>query len=171
MIITETERLTLRHIAAGDAPHIHALLTDADFLAQIGDRGVKTLADARAAIANRFIPAYAAGIGMFAVVERSSGTWLGMAGLVDREGLDHIDVGYAFLPIARGKGYAREAVRAVLAWATAQGIAPIVAIVNADNLRSIAILRAVGLMPSHTIRLPNADHDVVLFVPADGLRD
>lgn len=166
MIVTETDRLILRHIATGDAPHIHALLTDADFLAQIGDRGVKTLADARAAIANRFVPAYAAGIGMFAVIERSSGVWLGMAGLVDREGLDHIDVGYAFLPTARGKGFATEAVRAVLDLAEARGIAPVVAIVNAENAPSIRILEAVGLRAARAIRLPGATRDVMFYVPA-----
>ena len=167
MIVTETDRLILRRIAAGDAPQIHALLTDPDFLAQIGDRGVKTLADARVAIADRFIPAYAAGIGMFAVIERSSAAWLGMAGLVDRDGLDHIDVGYAFLPSARGKGYAREAVRAVLDLAEARGIAPVVAIVNAENAPSIRILEAAGLHASRTIRLPGATRDVILYVPPD----
>ncbi len=167
MIVTETDRLILRHVTLDDAPQIHALLTDPDFLAQIGDRGVKTLADARVAIAERYVPAYADGIGMFAVIDRASGAWLGMAGLVKREGLDHIDVGYAFLPAGRGKGYALEAVRAAMAWAAAHGIAPIVAIVSPGNARSIAILEGIGLTSSHAIRLPGADHDVMLFVPPD----
>ncbi len=167
MIVTETDRLILRHIAPADAGRIHALLTDADFLAQIGDRGVKTLADAEVAIAERYMPAYAAhGFGMFAVIDRASGAWLGMAGLVDRDGLDHVDVGYAFLPATRGRGYALEAVRGVMAWAAARGIAPVVAIVNPDNARSIAVLEKIGLVPDRHIRLPKADHDVMLYIPS-----
>ncbi len=167
MIVIETDRLILRHVTPDDAPHIHALLTDADFLAQIGDRGVKTLDDARVAITERYVPAYACGTGMFAVVDRENGAWLGMAGLVDRDGLDHVDVGYAFLPAGRGKGYALEAVRGVMGWAAAKGIAPIVAIVSPENARSIAILEAVGLTASHAVRLPGTDHDVTLFEPPE----
>lgn len=167
MIVTETDRLILRHIVADDAPHLHALLTDADFLAQIGDRGVATLDDARTAIRDRFAPAYDAGVGMFAVIERDTGAWLGMAGLVDRDGLDHVDVGYAFLPVARGRGFAIEAVRAVLGWGAGAGHAPIVAIVNPDNARSIRILEAVGLRAAHPLRLPGGMRDVILYVPHD----
>ena len=167
-IVTETNRLILRHIAPEDAAHIHALLTDADFLAQIGDRGVKTLAEAKTAIAERYVPGYTRdGFGMFAVIERASGEWLGMAGLVNRDGLDHVDVGYAFLPAARGRGYAIEAVRAVLAWAAARDIAPIVAIVSPGNARSIAVLDKVGMVPDRRVRLPSADHDVILYIPRD----
>lgn len=168
MIVTTTDRLVIRHIEPADAPHIHALLTDADFLANIGDRLVKTLADAEVAIRDRYVPAYATdGFGMFAVIARDGGAWLGMAGLVNRDGLDHVDVGYAFLPAGRGRGYALEAVRAVMEWAERQGVAPIVAIVNPDNTRSITILDKIGLVPSRRLRLPNADRDVILFVPGD----
>lgn len=168
MIVARTERLTLRHLAPADAPHIHALLTDVDFFANIGDRGVRTLADAEAALAERYIPAYAQdGIGMFAVIDRASGDWLGMAGLVDRPGLDHTDIGYAFLPAARGRGVALEAARAVLDWAKAHGIAPVVAIVDPGNVRSIAILDRLGLVPDRRLRLPGAEHDVILYIPKD----
>lgn len=167
MIVTETSRLILRHIEPGDAPFVHALLTDADFLANIGDRGVKTLADAERAIADRYLPGYERdGFGLFAVIERASGDWLGTAGLVRREGLDQVDIGYAFLPAGRGKGYALEAARGVMAWAAAQGIAPVVAIVSPGNAPSIAILETLGLVPDRPVRLPGADHDVILYVPA-----
>ena len=134
MIVTRTERLVIRHIAHADAPFIHELLTDPDFLAQIGDRGVKTLADAERVIAERFQAAYAAcGFAMFLVERAADSAKLGMCGLVDREGLDAVDIGYAFLPAARGHGYAYEAARAVLDWAAARGITPVVAIVTPGN--------------------------------------
>lgn len=165
-VIAETDRLILRELAPADAPFLHALLTDADFLANIGDRGVKTVEDAEVAIRDRYRAAYADhGFGMWAVEGKAEGVPLGMAGLVDRDGLDDIDIGYAFLPAARGRGYALEAARAVMALAAAKGIAPVVAIVNADNAKSIAVLEAIGLVADRPVRLPGADRDVMLFVP------
>lgn len=166
MIITETDRLTLREIDARDAAFIHALLTDPDFVAMIGSRGVETLADAERAVEEKYRAGYAEhGFGMWLVERTADGAKLGMAGLVRRDGLDHVDVGYAFLPAARGAGYATEAVRAVLAWGAGRGIAPIVAIVNAENAPSRAILARVGMVPDRTVRLPGATRDVMLYVP------
>ncbi|KQN25874.1 hypothetical protein ASE86_06685 [Sphingomonas sp. Leaf33] len=167
MTITETARLTLREIVASDAAFIHALLTDPDFVAMIGSRGVETLADAERAVQEKYRAGYAQhGFGMWLVERTADGEKLGMAGLVRRDGLDHVDVGYAFLPAARGAGYATEAVRAVLDWAAARGIAPVVAIVNQENAPSRAILGRVGMVPDRTLRLPGADRDVLLYVPA-----
>ncbi|MBN2971432.1 GNAT family N-acetyltransferase [Roseomonas aeriglobus] len=167
-MITETDRLTLREIVATDAPFIHQLLTDPDFLAMIGDRGVKTLEDAERAVEEKFRASYAQhGFGMWLVEGKAEGAKLGMAGLVRRDGLDHVDVGYAFLPAARGAGYATEAVRAVLDWAAVRGIAPVVAIVNAENGPSRAILNRVGMVPDRTLRLPGATRDVMLYVPTN----
>ncbi|SOB79022.1 Protein N-acetyltransferase, RimJ/RimL family [Sphingomonas guangdongensis] len=166
MIVTETERLVIREMEVGDAVPLHALLTDADFLRNIGHRGVDTVAEAEAAIVERYRPAYARhGDGMWAVVERGSGAWVGMAGLVRRPGIDHPDIGFALLPAGRGKGYAREAAGAVSAWATARGIAPVVAIVNPENAASRAVLAGLGLVPDRPIRLPGGDADVLLYVP------
>jgi ribosomal-protein-alanine N-acetyltransferase len=167
LIVTQTARLTLRHVAPGDEPHVLALLTDADFLANIGDRGVHSIADAEQWVRIKMPAAYAEhGFGMFAVVERATGVWVGIAGLVRREGLDHVDVGYALLPDARGKGYALEAARGVLDWATEQGHAPVVAIVSPGNARSISVLEALGMVASELRRMPGAEHDVMLYVPA-----
>ena len=165
-MVLETERLIVRELVGADAPFIHALLTDADFRANIGHRGVDTLEDAERAIGERFRAAYAQhGFGMWAVEGKAEGRTLGMAGLVRREGLEHVDVGYAFLPEARGRGYAKEAARGVLDWAGARGIAPVVAIVNADNAGSIRVLETLGLVVDKAVRLPGADQDVMLYVP------
>jgi len=166
--ILETDRLILREIVPADGAFIHALLTDPDFLTHIGDRGVKTLEDAERVIVERFQAGYAEnGFGMWLVEGRADGAKLGFAGLVRREGLAHVDVGYAFLPAARGHGYAGEAVRGVLGWAAERGIAPVVAIVSAANAASIRVLAAAGLVPGGTLRLPGMTRDVLLYIPAD----
>ena len=167
-MILETDRLILRELMPADAPFIHRLLTDPDFLTHIGDRGVTTLEDAARAIPERYQAGYAKhGFGMWLVEGKAEGVKLGLAGLVRREGLDHVDVGYALLPEARGRGYAGEAVRGVLAWAAARGIAPVVAIVNPDNVASIRVLKGVGLVADRSVRLPGGTRDVLLYIPAD----
>lgn len=167
MIVVETPRLILRHIEPGDAVFIHALLTDADFLAMIGDRGVRTLEDAHRVIPEKFEASYRDhGFGMYAVEGKAEGVPLGMAGLVRRDGLDDVDVGYAFLPTGRGRGYAYEAARAVLDLAKDWGIAPVVAIVSPGNAASIRVLDKLGLVADRLVRMPNADDDVMLYVPA-----
>lgn len=168
MVIARTPRLTLREIEPRDAAFVHALLTDPDFLTHIGDRGVKTLADAEIAIAERYRPGYAQhGFGMWLVERTADGAPLGMAGLVRRDGLDHVDVGYAFLPAGRGAGYAYEATRAVIAWAGERNIAPVVAIVSAENTASRTLLTKLGLVADRPVRLPGGTRDVMLYIPAD----
>jgi RimJ/RimL family protein N-acetyltransferase len=167
-IILETERLILREIEPGDAPFLHALLTDADFRANIGHRGVDTIEDAVRVIPERYHAIYRAhGFGMWVVEPRGGGAPLGMAGLVRRDGLDDVDLGYAFLPAARGHGYALEAARGVLAWAAAHAIDPVVAIVSEGNAGSIRVLERLGLVADRLIRLPGGTHDVMLYRPKD----
>ncbi len=165
--IIETDRLNLRELEEGDAPFLHALLTDADFLRNIGHRGVDTIADATRAIRDRYRASYAAnGWGMYLVEDKADRTALGMAGLVKRDGLDDVDVGFALLPGARGRGFAFEAAQGVLDWATQRGIAPVVAIVSPGNSPSIGVLGRLGYRPERSLRLPGADDEVMLYVPA-----
>lgn len=166
MIVAETPKLMLREVVATDAAFVHALLTDPDFLRHIGHRGVDTLADAERTIETKYRASYVEhGFGMWVIEGKAEGVPLGLAGLVRREGLDHVDIGYAMLPAGRGKGYASEATRAVMGWAAAKGIAPVVAIVNPDNGASIAVLEKLGLVADRLVRLPGGAHDVMLYVP------
>ena len=149
------ERLTLRLLDDGDAEFMLELLNDADFLSQIGDRGVRTLEDARRYLAEGPLAGYARdGFGMWAVVTRHHGVRLGICGLVRREGLDAVDIGYAFLPDWRGKGYALEASQAVMALAREFfGLRRILAITALDNTASIRMLERLGFGFERTIRL------------------
>ncbi|MGH8028873.1 MAG: GNAT family N-acetyltransferase, partial [Arenimonas sp.] len=113
-----TARLRLRLLAEGDADFALELLNDAGFLAHIGDKGVRTREDARAYLCNGPLASYAAhGFGLWGVEPREGGALLGMCGLLQRDWLDAPDLGYAFLPAARGRGIAREAAEATLALA------------------------------------------------------
>jgi RimJ/RimL family protein N-acetyltransferase len=142
-----TERLDLRPLTLADASHMRALLTDPDWIRNIGDRNIHSDEAAAAYIEQKIRPSYEAdGFGFLAVIERASGAWLGIAGVVKRAVLEHPDVGFAFLPAARGKGYAREAAAAVLRETHDRlGFARVVAIVNPDNAASRRVLEAIGM--------------------------
>jgi ribosomal-protein-alanine N-acetyltransferase len=60
------------------------------------------------------------------------------------QALDAVEVGYTVFPEHRGRGYATEAVRALFAWATEQGVHRFVASVGPQNEPSLAIVRKLG---------------------------
>ena len=127
-----SERLELRKLTIVDAPFILELLNDGDFHRYIGDRGVRTLADAENYIQQGPAVSYARyGHGLYLVVRREDGARLGICGLIKRDTLAQVDIGYAFLPQYRGQGYAIEAAQAALADGKSRlGIGQVVAIVG-----------------------------------------
>lgn len=163
-----TERLSVRRLVPGtDDAFILRLLNEPSFIANIADRGVRTLEAARAYIENGPVAMYAKhGFGLWCVT-LPDGTPLGMCGLIKRDHLDDVDVGYAFLPEHWGRGYARESVEGALAWGRATlGLARIVAIVNPDNARSIRVLEKLHFRYERPIRMPGEETDIALYACA-----
>ncbi len=167
MSILETNRLTLNQFTVEDAPFIYTLLNDPDWLRFIGDRNIRSLADARDFIQNRLMANYEKfGFGFYLVTRKDSGESIGMCGLVKRDFLDDVDIGYAFLPQARGQGFAFEAAEAVMAYAqNVLHIPRIVAITDVDNVRSIRLLEKLGLYLQGQIPYPGENTAVNLFAP------
>ena len=149
-------RLRLRELEEGDAAFVLGLLNDPDFLAHIGDKGVRTLEDAVGYLRTGPLASYAAhGHGLWGVEAVDTGELLGMSGLLKRDWLDAPDLGYAFLPAARGRGIAREAAQAVLAVARSRFAMPrVVAIVSPANVASIRLLENVGFVADGTVVPP-----------------
>src|SRR5512133_2195823 len=99
MNILETERLILRKLTTDDAPFILDLLNQPSFIQYIGDRGVRTLDYARQYILNGPIASYERhGFVLYLALLKDSETPIGMCGLVKRDALADVDVGFAFLP-------------------------------------------------------------------------
>lgn len=163
--VATTERLTLRRLVEDDAPFMLELLNDDAFVRYIGDRGVRTIDEARAYIRDRTIAPYEQlGYGMYLVERRSDGAALGICGLVKRETLDHADIGFAFLPTARGGGYALESAQAVLEHAHADfGIERLLAIVSPENAPSVRLLERLGFAFERTTRVTPDAPEVRLF--------
>jgi RimJ/RimL family protein N-acetyltransferase len=151
----QTPRLRLRELTAEDAPFTLRLLNEPSFIANIADRGVRTLEDAVRYLDRGPIASYALhGFGMWLVEIADTGEAAGMCGLVRREGLADVDIGYAFVPEHWGRGLAREAARAVLAHARdALGLKRLVAIVNLGNARSARLLESLAFADRGTIEL------------------
>jgi RimJ/RimL family protein N-acetyltransferase len=163
--IVTTDRLRLRALDEGDAEFALELLNDPDFLAHIGDKGVRTREDARAYLCNGPLASYAAhGFGLWGVEPRAGGALLGMCGLLQRDWLDAPDLGYAFLPSARGRGIAREAAEATLALARSRfGAARVLAIVNPDNGASIRLLEGVGFAADGRVTPPGEAREIARY--------
>jgi len=142
-----TERLAIRPFCEDDAAFILELVNDADWLRFIGDKNVATLDDARRYLREGPLAMYQRHrLGLCCVERRSDGAAIGMCGLIRRDTLDDVDLGFAFLPAARGEGYAREAAAATLAHGFGTLRLPrIVAITDIDNTASAQVLEAVGL--------------------------
>ncbi|PKL97108.1 MAG: GNAT family N-acetyltransferase [Gammaproteobacteria bacterium HGW-Gammaproteobacteria-7] len=146
MPLCTTKRLCIRRFVPGDAGFILRLLNERSFIDNIADRQVRSLADAERYLRDGPMASYAAhGHGLNCVELRESGEPIGMCGILKRDTLPHPDLGYALLPEHTGQGYAREAAAAVMQHATDElGIRRLLAIVNADNSRSIRLLGQLG---------------------------
>jgi RimJ/RimL family protein N-acetyltransferase len=165
MTLLRTGRLILRRVTTEDAPFIKALVNDPDWLRFIGDRGVRTLEDARAYIRNGPLRMYETyGFGLYAVERGTDGAAMGLAGLIKRDTLPEVDLGFAFLPAYRGQGHAREAASMVLTEAReAFGLSRVLAITSLDNHRSMKLLESLGFRFERVIRLTPEDPGTRLY--------
>ncbi|HNH26735.1 MAG TPA: GNAT family N-acetyltransferase [Anaerolineales bacterium] len=159
-----SERLTLRPLGLDDARFIFELVNEPSFIQNIGDRGVRTLADAEKYIENGPLASYAKnGFGLLAVTLKETGEPIGMCGLIKRDTLEDVDIGYAFLPKFWLKGYAVEAARTVMGTAKALGLKRVVAIVDPANTGSIRVLERLGMSFEKMVRLTADDIELKLF--------
>ena len=165
MEVLRTDRLVLRWLDTGDAEFIHELMNDPDWLRYIGDRGIRTPEDARAYLQQGPMAMYAEhGFGLYRVELREGGTPIGICGLIKRDALEDVDIGFAFLPQFRGRGYAFEAAEGTLefGWRTL-GLSRIVAIVSPENRVSMLLLEKLGFVMERRVQLTPGASEVCLF--------
>ncbi len=165
MQVLETDRLILRRLAVGDDEFMLELLNEPSFVRNIGDRGVRTLAEARRYISNGPVASYERfGFGMYLVELKETGVSIGICGLLRRESLPDVDIGFAFLPRYWSSGYAFESAAAVMSYARdVLGLKRVVAITDPDNEGSIRVLQRVGLKFDRMIKLSEDDIELKLF--------
>lgn len=161
----ETDRLILRPMTEEDAEFILELVNDPSFIQNIGDRKVRTLEDARAYITNGPVESYRKnGFGLYLVESKETGESMGMCGLIRRNTLNDVDIGYAFLPRYWSRGYAIESALAIKRQARdVIGLKRLVAVVDPQNLGSIRLLEKLGMKFERMVRLAEDDIDLKLF--------
>ena len=155
MEVLKTPRLSLRWLRTDDAPFILTLLNEPAFHRFIGDRGVRNLGDARSYITDGPLEScQRLGFGLYLVELQQGQVPLGLCGLIKRDVLQDVDIGYAFLQRYWSQGYAFEAASAVLAYARETlGLERLAAVVNPDNERSIRLLEKLGMEYAGPVRL------------------
>lgn len=165
MFMLETDRLRLRRISVDDAEFILRLLNEPSFIQNIGDRGVRTIEDARAYILNGPVASYEKfGFGLWLVEQKESSLPIGMCGLLKRDVLEHVDIGYALVPEFWSKGYALESASAVMSYAREKlGANQVLAVVNADNQSSIRLLEKMGFHYEKMVRLAEDAPEIKLY--------
>jgi len=165
MLVCETQRLKIRHFNSDDAEFIVKLLNEPSFIENIADKGVRNRQDAIKYLQDGSILSYQKfGFGMNMVELKESGIPIGMCGLINRDELEDIDIGYAFLPEYTGKGFAKEAVLSVLQNARDQHrLRRVVAITAIDNQGSIRLLEKIGFNYDSMIRFYGEDSKLFVF--------
>ena len=166
--VLRTDRLRLRWVeptSGSDQRFVIELVNDPDWITYIGKRDVSTCQQAEAflregprAMCERL------GHGLYLVERLVDGLPIGLCGLIRRDTLPDVDLGFAFLPMARGQGLAREAAEGVLGWALAHLKLPrIVAIATPDNAASIGLLTRLGFVDEGEVRMPPNDEALRLM--------
>ena len=165
MKVLETDRLVLRCLTVEDAPFILELLNDAAFIRYIGDKGVRTLDDARNYIENGPMASYEQfGFGLYATELKEPRVPIGICGILKRETLPDPDIGFAFLSEYRNHGYAFEAAAATMKYARETlGLEQVLAITSPDNVASERLLDKIGFRFERMIRLANDAPEIKLF--------
>ncbi len=165
MNILETDRLLLRLFTVADAPFVLDLLNQPSFIENIGDRGIRDLPAAVKYTEERIIESYQRlGFGMYAVVHREKEEVIGMCGLVKRNSLPDIDIGFAFLPQHWSQGFALESAAAVTRYAfDSLGVKRLLGITNSNNRGSINVLLRIGLDFEGMITLPGETDEIRLY--------
>lgn len=131
----------------------------------IGDRGVRTLADAGDYILQGPVASYEQfGFGLYLTALRENGLPIGICGLLKRESLQDVDLGFALLEKFWGNGYAYESAAAVMAFAkSALGLNRLVAVTAPDNHSSVKVLEKLGFNFERMVRLSEDAAELKLF--------
>lgn len=161
----ETERLLLIPTSEDDAEFILKLLNCPKWIQNIGDRNVKSIESAKKYILEKMTPQQERlGYSNYTLIRKIDSEKIGSCGLYDRDGLEGIDIGFAFLPEYENNGYAFEAANKLKNVALNEfGIKDISGITTKENLSSQKLLKKLGFELTGTTKLPNNDEELLVY--------
>ena len=160
-----TERLEIRPVNTTDAPFLFELMNSPKWLAFIGDRNIRSVETAFAFIKTNLLPQFEnAGFGTYCVIRKSDQVKLGTCGLYDREGINGIDLGFAFLPAHERQGYAYESATKIIEAAHQDfHLTELHAITSKQNVASQNLLKKLGFLFIEHLQLPNDPEEIMHY--------
>lgn len=161
----ETERLTLQPTSEEDAAFIFELVNTPKWLANIGDRNVKSVEEAKAYIKDKMTPQLKKlGYGNYTLIRKLDNTKIGTCGLYDREGLEGIDIGFALLPAYENMGFGLESASKLKDVGIKKfNIKLISAITTKENIASQKLIEKLGLKFIKIVKIPNDEEELLLY--------
>lgn len=104
MTLISTARLSIRPITLADAAFYLQLVNNPSWLQYIGERNIHTLSEAQTALQNGAVAMQQTlGFSLYLTLNTATGLPVGICGLIKREELEDIDLGYAFCRNTRAR--------------------------------------------------------------------
>lgn len=166
MIITETKRLLISEFTIEDASFFLELMNAPNSIKYIGDKKLKSVEDAEKYLIKKAIKSYSDfNFGFYKLeLKGEKNKPIGTCGLAKREELDHVDIGFAFLPGYEGKGFGYEASMGVMTLAKETfKLDKLIAITVPYNKNSIKLLEKLGFACEKKIKPFEDDEELLLF--------
>lgn len=151
----QTERLVLRHFTVEDFAALAAFWADPGVVKFIS--GEPQSAEVSWNRLLRYIGHWQVlGYGYWAVFEKQTNRYIGSFGLQEAKrdlapALAFPEAGWALSPEVHGKGYATEALEAMLRWADDTLKSPLCCIIDEENQRSIYLAERFGFRFEHNV--------------------
>lgn len=167
MIITTTDRLTIRHVHIGDVDALCQIFGDPEVM-RYGD-GAQDRPWVETWVQRTLTHYYRDwGFGPYAVTLRDTGALIGYCGLFffdDVNGRPEIEIGYRLIRSAWGHGYATEAARAVATYATTTlGIKRLIALIDPSNVASVRVAHKLGMHYAADVMFEGYTHPDHVYV-------
>ncbi len=165
LVIAETERLIIRPLRLTDTAMVLSLFNEPDVINFVGDRGIKKSEDALHYIqSGPLAMQIKLGFSLYCCQLKGSDETIGLAGLIKRDGIDEVEVGFSILSKYYRQGYAKESMNAVIDYAkTTLNLEVFQAITDPDNNASMKLLESLGFSFKSKIILPATDKEINLF--------
>jgi ribosomal-protein-alanine N-acetyltransferase len=161
MPVLETERVILRRLQPDDLQPLFALYGDPD-IRRYFPEGTLTREETQAELdwfVNGGDPAHP-GLGLWAVIEKQSGVFIGRSGLIPWEidGASEVEIAYLLAKSHWGRGLGTEIARALVRHGfEALGVTRLIALIHPANAASIGTALAAGLRFERKLNLPDEE--------------
>lgn len=164
-MIAETERLLIEKFTLNDASFFKALVNTPHWIKYIGNRNTKTLEDAEERIKSGHLESYKTnGFGFYKLILKEKNIPIGTCGLIKRDELKHVDIGFAFLEDYERQGFGYEASIAIMELAKEKfNIKKLLAITAPYNIGSIKLLEKLSFRYEKRVKPFEDDEELLLF--------